>query len=73
MAYPGLVLAMDKGGAGHTPEEAVTILEDEEENMRLVEDIVERKGLNNGAYGGVEWVMGESIMGKFISVIRLII
>jgi hypothetical protein len=72
MSYPGLILALNKGGAGHTPEEAVAILEDEEENMRLVQDIVEREKLNDGAYGGVEWVRGESIMGEFGQMLELI-
>ncbi|KAI9634339.1 FAD dependent oxidoreductase [Dioszegia hungarica] len=50
-SYPGLIRPLKDGGAGHTPEEAVRILEDEEENMRLVAQIVEREKLNQGAFG----------------------
>jgi hypothetical protein len=65
LSYPGLIKPLDQGGAGQTPLEAVTILEDEEENMRLVREIVEREGLNSSpyAYGGVEFEMKESLVG----------
>lgn len=63
-SYPGLIRPLKDGGAGHTPEEAVRILEDEEENMRLVAQIVEREKLNQGAFGGVEWKMRESLVGQ---------
>lgn len=69
-AYPGLILPLKDGGAGHTPEEAIAILEDEEENYRLVRDIVEREGLNKLPYGGVEFVQGESLIGTPLSLIN---
>ena len=63
VAYPSLISPLSEGGLGLTPHQAVEIMEDEEINMRLAAEIVEKEKFNEEPYN-VQWSIQECFIGE---------